>query len=123
MGQEAEFRSYFKDGGFNPSNTTPPFFQIFDMDFLKILGRNPSIHEIASNETFEFAHEAPVYFPDSDELFFSSVCGGPLGLSDWNTNNQVFKISMTAVEAALAANVHSNRTANVPVTEVDYYSF
>ena len=83
---------------FNPTNSEPPFFQIFDEEFLNILGPNPSIKLIASNDTFAFAHEAPVWIPSTDEIFFASNDGGALGMSDINHNNQYSKINLTAAQ-------------------------
>lgn len=88
---------------FNPSNTKPPFFQIFDNSFLAVLGSNPSVRAIARNDTFAFAHEAPVFIPQTNEVFFASNDGGALGNSDINHNNQVSRISLT--EAAKGGNV------------------
>lgn len=116
LGGNATFREdSFSAGFFNPTSTTPPFFQIFDQAFLSILGSNPSIREVASNSTFAFAHEAPVYVAATDEVFFASGGGGPLDMSDLNHNNVVGRISLKDVEAALAAN---ETTINVPVTIV-----
>jgi gluconolactonase len=88
---------------FNPTSTPPPFIQVFDPGFYEILGPNPSLTQIASNATFAFAHEAPIYYPDTDEIFFSSNNGGTLGDSGLNKNNVVNKINMGAVETALAS--------------------
>ncbi|CAK5274203.1 unnamed protein product [Mycena citricolor] len=99
---------------FNPTGTTPPFFQIFDAGFLKILGPNPSITEIASNATFAFAHEAPIYDAAQDAMFFASNSGGALGMSDINHNNQVGRLDLQHLPASL------NGTAiNIPVTKLD----
>lgn len=87
---------------------------------MTILGSNPSIHEVASNDTFAFAHEAPIYVSETDEVFFASNGGGTLGNSDINHNNEVGKINMKDVEAALAAN---SSEINVPVTEVGVHPF
>ena len=87
---------------------------------MTILGSNPSIYEVASNDTFAFAHEAPIYVSETDEVFFTSNGGGTLGNSDINHNNEVGKISMKDVEAALAAN---SSEINVPVTEVGVHPF
>lgn len=103
---------------FNPTKTTPPFFQIFNQEFLEILGENPSFHRVAQNTTFAFAHEAPIYFPETDEMFFGSNDGGALGQSDLNRNNKVGKISMAAVETALKNLNGQLGPVNVPVTEV-----
>jgi len=87
----------------SPTSTQPPFFQVFDPTFLYILGSSASIHEIASNDTFAFAHEAPIYDPVTDQVFFASNAGGPLSHSDLEHNNQVAKISMKEVEEKIAS--------------------
>ncbi|KAG6884537.1 hypothetical protein C0993_010293 [Termitomyces sp. T159_Od127] len=114
-GSNITFRESSFGTFFNPTSTPPPFFQIFDPDFLAILGPNPSVREVASNSTFAFAHEAPVYVPDTNEVFFASNDGGPLGMSDLNHNSVVGKLNLTEVDIAFAAN---NSVINVPVTFV-----
>ncbi|KAJ8688954.1 hypothetical protein PTI98_013024 [Pleurotus ostreatus] len=113
LGQNATFRDSAFDSGFNPSSTPTPFFQILNEGFLNILGQEPSFHEIASNPDFGFANEAPVYFPDTDEIFFS----GSAFPGNTNMSNQVNRVSMSEVEDALRA---SNGSAvNVTVTPID----
>ncbi|KAI0916502.1 hypothetical protein AcW1_010085 [Taiwanofungus camphoratus] len=104
---------------FNPTNSTPPFFQIFHASFLSVLGNTPSIRKIASKPGFAFAHEAPIWVPSTDEMFFSSNGGGPLGFSDWNNNNEVEKISIRDVDAAIMASGSSTSAVNVSVTKLD----
>ncbi|TFK69998.1 calcium-dependent phosphotriesterase [Pluteus cervinus] len=104
---------------FNPTNTEPPFFQIFDPGFLDILGPNPTFNQVASNSTFAFAHEAPVYVPELNEVFFASNDGGPLGMSGLNENSKYGKINLTTVEAALSRTTARGVAVNVPVTELD----
>lgn len=118
MGENANFRmdSFDNDSFFNPTSTPPPFFQVFDQSFLSILGEKASIHEIARNDSFAFAHEAPIYNPPTDEIFFASNDGGPLGMSDLNHNNVISKISMAQVEKALAEH---GPVVNVPITTLD----
>ncbi|KAG6888083.1 hypothetical protein C0995_010786 [Termitomyces sp. Mi166 len=108
------FRESSFDTLFNPTSTAPPFFQIFDPAFLTILGPYPSIREVASNSTFAFAHEAPVYVPDTNEVFFASYPGDPLGTSDLDHNNIVGKINLTDVDTALVAD--NSGVVNVPIT-------
>jgi gluconolactonase len=121
MGPDATFRTdVFNGSFFNPTNTEPPFFQVFDEEFLDILGEDASIHVIARNDSYAFAHEAPIYVPETDELFFCSNAGGNLGMSDWDHNNAVFKINMNEVETALAS---SNGTVNTTVTRVCSFFF
>ena len=98
LGQDGPFRNDTQF--FNPTNTTPPFFQVFDPTFLVILGDSPSVRVIASNDSFIFANEAPVWIPQSDEIFFASSEGGdPLGMSDINRNNRVSRIPLANVRA------------------------
>ncbi|PFH47566.1 hypothetical protein AMATHDRAFT_50207 [Amanita thiersii Skay4041] len=119
LGANATFReSTFQGPFFNPTATDPPFFQIFDIAFLDVIGEQPTINEVAFNAPFAFAHEAPIYVAETEEVFFASNDGGPLGNSDINHNNQVGKISMKAVEDALSG-VLTGTAVNVPITELD----
>jgi hypothetical protein len=85
---------------------------------LEILGPSATFDLIASNDTFAFAHEAPIYSPTTDEIFFVSNDGGPLGMSDLNHNNQISKISLAQVETALASS--GGGSVNVNITKVGY---
>ena len=118
LGEGYAFRSSAFDL-FNPTSAAPPFFQVFDESFLSILGSNPSIREIASNSTFAFAYEAPIYDPTTSEVFFASNGGGALGMSDLDHNNVVGKINLKDVDSAIAAN---ESTVNVPVTFASAYT-
>ncbi|KAK0458886.1 calcium-dependent phosphotriesterase [Desarmillaria tabescens] len=119
LGANGSFRESSFDNAtfFNPTLTAPPFFQVFHEGFLDILGPSSSIREIASNASFAFAHEAPIYFPETDEMFFASNDGGSLGMSDLYHNNVYGKISLSAAEDALEANPDGG-VVNVPVTEL-----
>ncbi|KAI0070247.1 calcium-dependent phosphotriesterase [Panus rudis PR-1116 ss-1] len=120
LGQNATFRQSANQF-FNPTNTTPPFFQIFHPDFLIVLGERPSIRSIASNPNFAFAHEGPVWFPDTDEVTFASDTGGlgPIAMADINHNNQVGKISMKEVADAIKKAGPGVAPVNVSVTKLD----
>ncbi|KZT71085.1 D-lactonohydrolase-like protein [Daedalea quercina L-15889] len=112
----APFRGDGWTDHFNPTNTSLPFFQIFHPGFLKVLGQNPSIRAITSNPGFAFAHEAPIWVPETDELFLSSQDGGYLGFSDWNHNNQVGKLSLSDVKEMATASGSRTSPLNVTVT-------
>ncbi|KAF9475741.1 calcium-dependent phosphotriesterase [Pholiota conissans] len=120
LNQNGPFRNDTFNQLFNPTSTAPPFFQIFDPAFLTILGPNPSFHIVASNDTFAFAHEAPIFVSELDEVFFASNDGGPLGNSDLNHNNKVGKISMKDVDAAFQSLKpgETGKAFQVPVTEL-----
>ncbi|KAG1813523.1 uncharacterized protein BJ212DRAFT_1300931 [Suillus subaureus] len=84
--------------GFNPTNTAPPFIQVFDRSFLDVTGPSATIRKIASNPDFAFAHEAPIYVEDLNLVFFASNAGGALGYSGWHNNSVVGMINMTEVD-------------------------
>ncbi|KAF8492523.1 hypothetical protein JB92DRAFT_3002938, partial [Gautieria morchelliformis] len=94
LGANGNFRD---DTPWNPTNTTPPVFQVWDSSFLDILGSNPSVRLISGRDDFAFAHEAPIWIPATNEVFFAGNDGGPLGMSSLTRNNQVFKISLKDV--------------------------
>ena len=105
LSPNATFRNDSFTELFNPTNTTPPFFQVFDSAFLNVLGSNATIRQIASNPDFAFAHEAPIYDPVRDAITFASNDGGPLGFSDIDHNNRVSRINLKDVPATGDANV------------------
>ncbi|KAF8554482.1 hypothetical protein OG21DRAFT_1522387, partial [Imleria badia] len=101
----AQWRTNESFVGFNPTNTTPgpPFIQVIDPSSLDITGPNATIRLVVSNPGFAFAHEAPIYVPDLDVVFFSSNDGGPLGYNGWYNNSVVSMLNMTEIDNALAA--------------------
>ncbi|KAF9078453.1 D-lactonohydrolase-like protein [Rhodocollybia butyracea] len=101
MGTDGNFRDTLGRQLYNPTNSTTPFFQVFDEEFLDVIGPNPSLNAIRSDPSFAFAHEAPVWVPDTDEIFYCSNAGGELGRSNIDYNNQVAKISLKEVALAM----------------------
>lgn len=120
MGQNATFRQNGFIQTFNPTNNTPPFFQIFHSDFLDILGPKATVRTIAVNNTFAsgFAFEAPFFNAPTNEIFFASSVFVPE--SSFNHSNRISKINLTLVEEALAANVAD---INIPFTTVSVCSY
>ena len=88
--------------GFNPTNTAPPFFQVFDPSFLYALGPNAQIKQVAASPGYALAHEAPIYVPDLNVVFFSSNDGGPDGYNGWYNNSVVSYVNISDIEAAWA---------------------
>jgi gluconolactonase len=113
----SNFRNSSVTQFFNPTHSTPPFFQIFEESFKSLLGSSPSLHLIASNDSYSFAHEAPIWVESTDEVFFAANAGGALGLSDIDHNSKVGKISLREAEKALSA-LGNNGMVQVNVTEV-----
>lgn len=98
----AHWRTNDSSVGFNPTNSTPPFIQVFDPSFLRITGPDATIRLVASHSGFAFAHEAPIYVPDLNIVFFSSNDGGPLGYNGWHNNSVVSMLNMTEVDDAFS---------------------
>ncbi len=121
LGINGSFRESAVTELFNPTNTTPPFFQVFDPEFLRILGPNATIRAIAANPEFAFAHEAPIWVPETDEVFFASQDGGALGFSDIDHNNRVSKISLGEVAQAIKTARPGAPPVNVSVTKVRHF--
>lgn len=116
--QNSDFRQSSTMQFFNPTNTTPPFFQVFHPKFPSILGPNPSIRSVASNPDFAFMHEAPIWLPKMDEVTFASNTGRPLGMSNISNNNQVPKINLQEVAAAIKQSGPGVSPVNVTVMKV-----
>ncbi|KAG0705379.1 hypothetical protein DFH29DRAFT_800473, partial [Suillus ampliporus] len=104
------------DVGFNPTNTPSPFIQVFDPSFLEITGPSATIRAIASHPGYSFAHEAPVYVPDLNVVFFSNTGGETLSYSGWYNSSVVSMINMTEVDMALAS---TTGDVNVQVQTLD----
>lgn len=100
----------------NPTNLTPPFFQIFDDDFLPLLGSSPFVRQIAfrPDAGFGFAFEAPVFVPETNEVFFASNVEPPDVTLE--INNHVGKISITELQKALASGAPN---INITVEELN----
>ena len=118
LGVNGSFRESAFTELFNPTNTTAPFFQVFDDDFLRVLGPDATIRSIASNPDFAFAHEAPIWLPETDDVYFASLDGSPLGHSDIDHNNQVSKIGLGDVAQAIDAAGPGVSPVNVSFTKV-----
>ena len=114
----AQWRTNNSFVGFNPRNTNPPFIQVFDPSFLEVTGLDATIRLVASHPGFAVAHEAPIYVPDLNVVFFASNAGGTLGYSGWYNNSVVSMLNMTEVDNALAA---TTGEANVEIQTVSRF--
>lgn len=84
-----------------------------------VLGDDASIHQIATNDSWTWAWEAPTYVAETDEFFFASSSGDPLGSSGIDKNNRMLKLDMSEVENALG---DGTQTANVSVSIVGIHA-
>ncbi|EIW75732.1 calcium-dependent phosphotriesterase [Coniophora puteana RWD-64-598 SS2] len=97
--------------GFNPTQTAPPFFQVFDPSFVTdVLGPGAQIRKVASSPGYALAHEAPVHVSALHALFFSSNDGGPEGYNGWYNNSVVSWLNVSEVEQSW-----NDTEINVPI--------
>lgn len=66
-------------------------FEPFNDAGRTILGDSPKLTVLVEEQDYAFAHEAPVYFPHSDDIFFCSDAGGEEGRANATVNNVVFR--------------------------------
>ncbi|CAO1636913.1 unnamed protein product [Parajaminaea phylloscopi] len=88
-----DFAAPFAQAG---SNETA-HFQVYHDSAESLLGDDPKIVLLVKspNTSYHFAHEAPVYFPDEDSLYWCSNAG--TGGSNLTVNNKVFRFSDLSV--------------------------
>ncbi|KAK3331267.1 hypothetical protein B0H66DRAFT_469607 [Apodospora peruviana] len=108
-------RSAVADGNsqFFPPGTTRDSlfakpFHIYDDEFYDIIGPNPTLtllNRTGSNPRF---HEAPVWYPATDEVFFAQNAGARAAGTGLNRSAVIQKIALSEV----TANISSQRSAN-----------
>ncbi|KAF8981865.1 hypothetical protein BDQ17DRAFT_1337144 [Cyathus striatus] len=116
--ENAIFRqsSFNSSQTFNPNGKTVPFIQVFDKSFSSVLGPNPIFRQVSFNASFAFAFEAPIYIPETDEIFFSTRPIFPPAPAP-PISNSIAKVKLADVERALANDDGSE--INVPVETLD----
>ncbi|KAI0161173.1 calcium-dependent phosphotriesterase [Hypoxylon sp. FL1284] len=91
-------------------------FHIYDDEFYDVIGDNPTLTLIANAGTNPLFHEAAIWYPPTDEMFFVQNAGAPAAGTGLNKSNVISKISLS--QAAAVSNVR-NATGSVTVHQVD----
>lgn len=91
-------------------------FHIYDDAFYDVIGTNPTLTLIANTGSNPMFHEAAVWYPPTDEMFFVQNAGVPAAGTGLNKSNVILKISLD--EAAAVSNVR-NATGSVNIQLVD----
>ncbi|KAF1732852.1 Gluconolactonase [Beauveria bassiana] len=89
-------------------------FLVFDPEFLEIIGSDPKLAIIAETEKDPLFHEAVVWIPATDEVFFAQNAGAPDAGTGLNKSSIVQKVSVS--EALQVAS--GNKTGHVKVETV-----
>lgn len=88
-------------------------FHIYDNEFYDVIGHDPSLTLIATSDTDPIFHEAVVWHPPKDEVFFVQNAGAPAAGTGLNKSSIIQKISLAEAEA-----VRKGQRANATVTVV-----
>ncbi|KAF5502846.1 Gluconolactonase [Colletotrichum aenigma] len=88
-------------------------FHIYDAEFYDVIGQNPSLTLIATSDTDPIFHEAVVWNPPTEEVFFVQNAGAPAAGTGLNKSSIIQKISLAEAEA-----VRTGSRANAIVTVV-----
>ncbi|OAA76973.1 Six-bladed beta-propeller, TolB-like protein [Akanthomyces lecanii RCEF 1005] len=89
-------------------------FLVFDPEFLEIIGHEPKLAVIAESEKDPLFHEAVVWIPATDEVFFAQNAGAPDAGTGLNKSAIIQKVSVA--EALQVAS--GNKTGHVKVETV-----
>ncbi|KAF7543401.1 hypothetical protein G7Z17_g10768 [Cylindrodendrum hubeiense] len=101
--------------GVTQESLTARPFHIYDKEFYDIIGPNPSLTLIATSETDPIFHEAVVWYPPSDEVFFVQNAGARAAGTGLAKSSIIQKISLAEAEAVRTS---SNQKDEVTVTVV-----
>ncbi|KAI0098629.1 gluconolactonase [Nemania sp. FL0031] len=91
-------------------------FHVYDDEFYDVIGPNPTLTLIASSETDPLFHEAVVWYPPTNEMFFVQNAGAPAAGTGLNKSAIIQKISLDEAEAV---STKRNATGLVKVHVVD----
>lgn len=100
--------------GISEQEATDRPFHIYDEAFVDIIGSNASLTLIATSEVDPIFHEAVVWYPTTDEVFFVQNAGAKDAGTGLNKSNIIQKISL-----AQAAAVAAGRNDSVEVLTVN----
>ncbi|KAL2203679.1 D-lactonohydrolase [Sarocladium strictum] len=89
-------------------------FHIYDEEFYDVIGASPSLTLIATSDTDPIFHEAVVWSPSADEVFFVQNAGAPAAGTGLNKSSIIQKISLAEAEK-----VRKGTLAAATVTVVD----
>ncbi|KAJ9653331.1 hypothetical protein H2198_007473 [Neophaeococcomyces mojaviensis] len=112
---ESNFTNLFIPPGTTEEEAVAKPFHIYDNAFYKIIGSNPTLSIIARSEVDPIFHEAVVWYPAKDEVFFVQNAGARAAGTGLEKSNIIQKISLAQAEEVVAS---GNSSAEVDVTLV-----
>ncbi|KAF2966999.1 hypothetical protein GQX73_g6579 [Xylaria multiplex] len=113
---EFNLTNIFVPPGYDLAALTEKPFHVYDEEFYEVIGRNPTLTLIARSETDPIFHEAVVWYPPTNEVFFAQSAGNPATGTGLNKSAIIQKISLAEAEAV---SDKRNATGLVEVVVVD----
>jgi gluconolactonase len=91
-------------------------FHVYDAEFLDVIGNNPTLTLLATSDKDPIFHEAVVWNPPTEEVFFVQSAGSPDAGTGLEKSSIIQKISLSEVEALRNG---SHTQSQVAITVVD----
>ncbi|KAM0543441.1 hypothetical protein ACHAPJ_012305 [Fusarium lateritium] len=113
---EANATTRFLWPGVTYESLTEKPFHVYDPEFLDIIGNNPTLTLLAISDTDPIFHEAVVWYPPTEEVFFVQNAGDPAAGTGLAKSSVIQKISLDEAEA-LKNGTHAQ--SQVKITIVD----
>ncbi|KAH6628789.1 hypothetical protein F5144DRAFT_325114 [Chaetomium tenue] len=110
------FTQFYPPGTNKESLTAQPF-HIYDEEFLAIIGPNPTLTLLNHTESDPIFHEAPVWYPAKDEMFFVQNAGARAAGTGLAKSAIIQKISLSAISPEIVS--QRNASGSVKVEVVD----
>ncbi|KAI0478225.1 gluconolactonase [Xylaria cf. heliscus] len=109
---EFNLTSIFVPPGYDLNALKEKPFHVYDDEFYDVIGPSPSLTLIANSGTDPVFHEAVVWYPPTNEVFFVQSAGAPATGTGLNKSAIIQKISLAEAEAVSA---QRNATGQVQV--------
>ncbi|ERF72942.1 hypothetical protein EPUS_05023 [Endocarpon pusillum Z07020] len=110
--QPPSVTNVFLPPGFTEEQALAKPFHIYDDDFYDVIGPNPTLTVVASTGVDPIFHEAAVWYPPANEVFFVQNAGAKAAGTGLNKSNIIQKISLNQV-AALSAERNASGLVDV----------
>ncbi|KAI0506466.1 D-lactonohydrolase [Xylaria bambusicola] len=113
---EFNLTSVFVPPGYDLAALKEKPFHVYDDEFYDVIGPNPTLTLIARSDVNPIFHEAVVWYPPTNEVFFVQSAGNPATGTGLNKSAIIQKISLDEAEAV---STKRNATGEVKVHVVD----
>ncbi|KAK3311566.1 uncharacterized protein B0T15DRAFT_521869 [Chaetomium strumarium] len=94
-------------------------FHIYDEGFLDIIGDNPTLTLLNHTTEDPIFHEAPVWYPAKDEMFFVQNAGSPAAGTGLAKSAIIQKISLSAITTDITSKMNASGSIEVEVVNSD----